>query len=99
MTKIEKIMTMSMEEVMMLTRFKDCGEDLGFTYEQLLKCSLSVFAKINSANVRKLEEEGGRKKDEERREREERRKQLAQNNIISSGKNENNNNDQTQNAD
>ena len=60
---------MSMEEIMIFLKFKDSGEDLNFTFDQLLKASLHIWAKLNPPQIRKLEEEGKRIKDEESRDR------------------------------
>ena len=63
-------MGMAMEDIMMFIKFKDSGEELGFTIDQLIKCSVQLFSKFNSTSIRKLEDEGERKKAEEKKARE-----------------------------
>lgn len=48
---------MKMEQLIVFIKFKDSGEDLDFTIDQLLKASFSIWSKLSSSQIRKLEEE------------------------------------------
>ena len=59
-------MKMKMEQVMVFLRFKDSGEELDFTVDQLLKTAIAIWSKFSSSQIRKLEEEGGKIRAEEK---------------------------------